>query len=450
MDMKKIILCSLLVLGSSLLMAQEDIAVMEREKIGSISPQEIGIRAGGESYYGIDCLNLGPKNEVDITTDDDLYRTTLNRKITLLRKRNTFVDITSFTSGNSLYTLSYNSVNDRLQIRKFENDKSILLLEEKKYDEFKISWEGMGGFFACTILANGNVIIRFSGPDQELRALYSVKENTMTPLFSIDRTKDRLNFIDEYGYHYFNDKVVDINGKYVAPLIWPEGSTGIWGAMQGGKSDTFLYKFTKTKDNKYDMENNEKDIYAFEYETKIKIYTVFRCNDYWEIMYYGIVPLNHTILSRKVESNLLLAPPLKNFTETGLEECIYTNTAMDEEGRIYYMELDADELRIMRVTLDVNVKFIRWAQDGITQVQVANPPDEIIWYLEQTTPEELRRFRNAFFALKGYQFKSEDLNTYFSRYSWYKHNPTVQADIQTLSESQQRLLKLVQSYEAKK
>ena len=140
---------------------------------------------------------------------------------------------------------------------------------------------------------------------------------------------------------------------------------------------------------------------------------------------------------------------MKNYTEFEMPEQIYNNTAMDEEGRIYYMEPDADELRVMRVTLDLDVKFIKWARDGIAEAQVSNPPDEIVWYLEQASPEELRRFRNAFFALNNYQFKSEDLTDFFSRYNWYKPESSVKANTALLSDDQRRLLELIKKYENK-
>ena len=37
--------------------------------------------------------------------------------------------------------------------------------------------------------------------------------------------------------------------------------------------------------------------------------------------------------------------------------------------------------------------------------------------------EQLRQLRNAFYAIHGYNFKSQDLKEYFSGFSWYKPNP---------------------------
>ena len=37
--------------------------------------------------------------------------------------------------------------------------------------------------------------------------------------------------------------------------------------------------------------------------------------------------------------------------------------------------------------------------------------------------DQLRLLRNAFYAIHGYDFKSQDLKEYFSGFSWYKPNP---------------------------
>ncbi len=413
--------------------------------MGWITPQELNMRGGMETYEGIHSLTLdGDHRPVLRVGRRSSYTTDENLNLYLRNDGSKFIDDTFFYSKGETYVLSGNLEEYKLQMRKsIDNDfKVILNVEHPEY----IS-TGYGAS-QCIPQASGDVIFWERNTESCLRALYSVEKNTVSPLFPIDENDAFfLRFIDEYGYHYFYNEVLDINGNYVAPLQWavPEGDSK-WtqgGKIQGGNSNNFFYSFVETEGNEY---KDAAD--SWEYETGIKIYSIFRCKEYWEVIYEGVAPLNQVITTRRGPV-LSIAPPLKNYTSTQLEEQIYNNTTMDEEGRIYYMELDADELRVMRVTVDLDVKFIKWARDGITEAQVSTPPDEIVWYLEQATPEELRLFRNAFFALKNYQFKSDDLTDYFSRYSWYKPNHSVKADAALLSDNQRRLLDLIRQYEEK-
>jgi hypothetical protein len=92
-------------------------------------------------------------------------------------------------------------------------------------------------------------------------------------------------------------------------------------------------------------------------------------------------------------------------------------------------------------------------------IQIYNPLDHVeplksmYWRvyngkgLEQYTPEDLRIARNTLFALHGYRFESRDLLQHFSRYFWYEPDPDVPNSKETLTGSEQALLRSIMGQE---
>ena len=64
------------------------------------------------------------------------------------------------------------------------------------------------------------------------------------------------------------------------------------------------------------------------------------------------------------------------------------------------------------------------------------------------TLEQLRIFRNFYFAIYGYRFKSEDLNTFFRKYKWYNENPNF--IYSSMSDFHKNMVNRIQEFERKK
>ena len=71
--------------------------------------------------------------------------------------------------------------------------------------------------------------------------------------------------------------------------------------------------------------------------------------------------------------------------------------------------------------------------------------DEKIDELQNLTKEQLRICRNYIFAKYGRIFKSEDLISYFSKYTWY--NPQYESVVEELTPVDKNLIKTIESYE---
>jgi len=116
-----------------------------------------------------------------------------------------------------------------------------------------------------------------------------------------------------------------------------------------------------------------------------------------------------------------------------------------KEKGIFVVKYDMSELPIESDgTIE---KIINWAQYGIPEYSSEQIPSDLRKYLDQASETELRRFRNTMFALKGYTFKSQDLTDYFMPLPWYEPKVGIKSDISSLSEPQQKLLKVIRYYE---
>jgi hypothetical protein len=62
------------------------------------------------------------------------------------------------------------------------------------------------------------------------------------------------------------------------------------------------------------------------------------------------------------------------------------------------------------------------------------------------TPRQLRLLRNAFFAEKGYEFQSEDLQRIFGRYDWYEPGGFVD----DFTDVQRQNIRAIQEMEARR
>ena len=56
--------------------------------------------------------------------------------------------------------------------------------------------------------------------------------------------------------------------------------------------------------------------------------------------------------------------------------------------------------------------------------------------LEGLSPQELTYLRNSIYAYRGYIFQSQELNDYFSRYTWYEPDPSVTTEGVSLAEEE--------------
>ena len=70
--------------------------------------------------------------------------------------------------------------------------------------------------------------------------------------------------------------------------------------------------------------------------------------------------------------------------------------------------------------------------------------------LKELTAKELKMLRNFSFALRGYDFKSPDLKAYFSKFFWYKPDPSLRAEDIELSEAEKAFIEKVRTAEKSK
>jgi hypothetical protein len=374
---------------------------------------------------------------------------------------NDSVDLLVFTSNDEIYCLQLDSdwINPLYSLFIYKNNDWALVKNNiSKTDLYGTDSQGIqydsDGWLQdlkIITLTNGNICFQY---DHMYRSIYIPETNT----FDTFNTHDYGNsffYIDKYGYQYVEKyvrderksyySVVDLEGNFVADLILPEDGLYLYYELNGD-SDSFIY-CPQISDRVSESPIPESEMgYTSKFELGINFYKIKRSPNFWEIEFAGYSKLADAKSSGA--AGLKVDWPLDHaFDYMG-----YQNKSwLDEEGNLYYYELSnatgENIMSIFKVAFDLDTKIIDWARDGITEKQVTTPPGEITRYLEQATASELRRFRNTFFALDGYQFKSDDLNDYFSRYSWYEPNPNVKPDINALSDSQKRLLDLIQEYE---
>jgi hypothetical protein len=81
-----------------------------------------------------------------------------------------------------------------------------------------------------------------------------------------------------------------------------------------------------------------------------------------------------------------------------------------------------------------------WNEDiNISIARTGLEDDRITNYLGRLTNYEKRVIVNSMFALYGYEFKTSEWKTYFSKYLWYRPNSEVQNNIEILNENQKKL-----------
>jgi len=70
--------------------------------------------------------------------------------------------------------------------------------------------------------------------------------------------------------------------------------------------------------------------------------------------------------------------------------------------------------------------------------------------LKELTARELKMLRNFAFALRGYDFKSADLKSHYSKFFWYKPDPSLKAEDIALSEAEKAFIEKVRAAEMSK
>jgi hypothetical protein len=70
--------------------------------------------------------------------------------------------------------------------------------------------------------------------------------------------------------------------------------------------------------------------------------------------------------------------------------------------------------------------------------------------LKELTAKELKMLRNFSFALRGYDFKSPDLRSYYSKFFWYKPDPSLKAEDIELSDAEKAFIDKVRAAEESK
>ena len=81
---------------------------------------------------------------------------------------------------------------------------------------------------------------------------------------------------------------------------------------------------------------------------------------------------------------------------------------------IFDLSLDATNIRITSYN---NMENIYFNEKELSEELIKQ---QDLFFLSN---KQLRLLRNAFYAIHGYDFKSQDLKEYFSGFSWYKPNP---------------------------
>jgi len=70
--------------------------------------------------------------------------------------------------------------------------------------------------------------------------------------------------------------------------------------------------------------------------------------------------------------------------------------------------------------------------------------------LKELTAKELKMLRNFSFALRGYDFESPDLKAYYSKFFWYKPDPSLKAEDIELSDAEKAFIDKVRAAERSK
>lgn len=73
--------------------------------------------------------------------------------------------------------------------------------------------------------------------------------------------------------------------------------------------------------------------------------------------------------------------------------------------------------------------------------------EDLINYLNISTPEELRLFRNAFYAKNGYVFKDPELNLFFNEALCYIPNKSLKLKSITMADEEKILIEMIQAAE---
>ena len=82
--------------------------------------------------------------------------------------------------------------------------------------------------------------------------------------------------------------------------------------------------------------------------------------------------------------------------------------------KIFDLSLDATNIRITSYN---NMENIYFNEKELSEELIKQ---QDLFFLSN---DQLRLLRNAFYAIHGYDFKSQDLKEYFSGFNWYKPNP---------------------------
>ncbi|MEZ5307865.1 MAG: YARHG domain-containing protein [Pyrinomonadaceae bacterium] len=70
--------------------------------------------------------------------------------------------------------------------------------------------------------------------------------------------------------------------------------------------------------------------------------------------------------------------------------------------------------------------------------------------LAQLSEQDLRLIRNFYYAVRGYQFKSDDLKSFYTKFFWYKPVEGLAAESIELTPAEEKFVRLVMSAEAEK
>ena len=400
------------------------------------SEKDLVMEGSIQGATGIDSI-LSYEEGYLISNSDKIYQitTVADQGKTIFYDSNLDINNVLFKTGDGIFALFardndifYNDKNNpwSFVLYQYKNNNWIKALEPISMSDYygsddpNLDWWSNDA--VITTLIDGRVVFLF---DKKNVSILDHSTNTFsrTALNLNENLFDSIYYIDKYGYQYvelYNKEtdsctniILDITGKYICDLIIPE--TGFPTHPLIGDSDNFLYSFSSV----YNEDKSEKYKHGgTDYEELyVNLYKIKRNPINWELEFAGKAFL--TEMKASGADGLILDWPLDHYFE--ISNASQHNTWLDEEGNLYYYELSnatgENKVSIMKVTLDVDTKIIDWARDGITEYQFSHfDENEISWYLDHATKKELRLFRNALFALHHYQFNSEDLTEYFSRF----------------------------------
>lgn len=172
------------------------------------------------------------------------------------------------------------------------------------------------------------------------------------------------------------------------------------GANQTGTNFKYLVKLQKNK-------NNEPIDYNFSYtsskdsESYIENIIIFDNND-------DTYPELDLQIKRSFNDN--------NFWTFNITDHIFESDNVYIFVGLTIFDLSADATDI-RVYGHNNTKTIYFKDRNLSQEMIEQKE---LFYLSNN---QLRLLRNAFYAIHGYYFKSQDLQNYFTKFMWYKVNP---------------------------